>query len=150
MYEFDFSVVFENLDVFVRGALLTLQISCAAMIAGLAVALVTLLARTSGSSVLRWLAGAYIEVIRNTPFLVQIFFFFFALPAIGMRWSPYDAALIAMGINVGAYAIEIIRGGIAVDPKGQIEAGLALGLKPWADLPLHHHEAGAAGHLSRR
>ena len=74
--------------------------------------------------------NAYIELIRNTPFLVQLFFFFFALPAIGLRWSPYTAALVAMVVNLGAYATEIIRAGIESIPKGQIEAGLALSLKP--------------------
>ncbi|MDI1246905.1 MAG: amino acid ABC transporter permease, partial [Rhodoferax sp.] len=61
---------------------------------------------------------------------VQLFFFFFALPAIGLRWSPYTAALTAMVINLGAYATEIIRSGIESIPKGQIEAGLALSLRP--------------------
>ena len=70
------------------------------------------------------MVNAYIEVIRNTPFLVQLFFFFFALPAIGLRWSPYTAALMAMVVNLGAYATEIIRAGIESIPKGQIEAGL--------------------------
>ncbi len=79
---------------------------------------------------MRWLIQAYIELIRNTPFLVQLFFFFFALPAIGLRWSPYTAALTAMVVNLGAYATEIIRAGIESIPKGQIEAGLALSLKP--------------------
>ncbi|HZV92413.1 MAG TPA: ABC transporter permease subunit, partial [Caldimonas sp.] len=71
----------------------------------------------------------YVELIRNTPFLVQLFFFFFALPAIGLRWSAHTAALTAMVVNLGAYATEIIRAGIEAIPKGQIEAGLALNLK---------------------
>ena len=75
--------------------------------------------------------STYIELIRNTPFLVQLFFFFFALPAIGLRWSPQTAALTAMVVNLGAYATEIIRAGIESIPKGQIEAGLALNLKRW-------------------
>src|SRR5690606_7476959 len=70
----------------------------------------------------------YIELIRNTPFLVQLFFFFFALPAVGVRWSPYTAALVAMTVNLGAYATEIVRAGIEAIPRGQIEAGLALNL----------------------
>jgi polar amino acid transport system permease protein len=131
VYEFDFSVVFENLDVFVRGALLTLQISCTAMIAGLAVALVTLLARTSRSGVLRWLAGAYIEVIRNTPFLLQLFFFFFGLPSLGVKMSANVAAFVALTINGGAYAAEILRGGVLSIDRGQREAGRALGLTPF-------------------
>src|SRR5699024_5424898 len=70
-------------------------------------------------------------VIRNTPFLVQIFFIYFGLPAAGIRLDPYYAALLAMVINVGAYTTEIIRAGIESIDKGQLEASFALGLKPW-------------------
>jgi len=93
------------------------------------VAIVCAWAKTGGPAPLRWLVNAYIELIRNTPFLVQLFFFFFALPAIGLRWSAHTAALTAMIVNLGAYATEIIRAGIEAIPKGQIEAGLALNLK---------------------
>ena len=78
------------------------------------------------------LVNAFIEVIRNTPFLVQIFFIYFALPLAGVRFSPTLTAIFALGLNGGAYAIEIIRGGVESIPKGQTEAGLALGL--------HKHE----------
>jgi polar amino acid transport system permease protein len=74
---------------------------------------------------------AYIEIIRNTPFLIQIFFIFFALPALGIRLSPNVAALTALTVNVGAYATEIIRAGIESINRGQVEAGYALGLKRW-------------------
>ena len=69
------------------------------------------------------IVNAYIEVIRNTPFLVQLFFFFFALPAIGLRWSPHTAALTAMVVNLGAYATEIIRAGIESIPEGPDRGG---------------------------
>ncbi|MDN5567569.1 MAG: amino acid ABC transporter permease, partial [Paracoccus sp. (in: a-proteobacteria)] len=74
--------------------------------------------------------GVYVELIRNTPFLIQIFFIYFGLPAIGLSMSPNGAALVALVINVGAYGTEIIRSGIESIPKGQIEAGRALGLNP--------------------
>src|SRR5690606_27134403 len=70
----------------------------------------------------------YVEVIRNTPFLVQIFFVFFGLPALGLRMDANEAALFALVINFGAYGTEIIRAGIESISRGQIEAGLALGL----------------------
>ncbi len=70
----------------------------------------------------------FVELIRNTPFLVQIFFLFFALPFLGIRLSPFITAVIALAINGGAYSIEIIRGGVESVPRGQIEAGAALGL----------------------
>jgi len=96
---------------------------------GLAVAVVCAWAKTSGPQAARWVVNAYIELIRNTPFLVQLFFFFFALPALGLRWSAHSAALVAMVVNLGAYATEILRAGIESIPRGQIEAGLALNLK---------------------
>jgi polar amino acid transport system permease protein len=74
------------------------------------------------------LAIVFVELTRNTPFLVQIYFIFFALPLAGLRLNPTPTAIIALGINGGAYAIEIIRGGVQSISKGQIEAGLALGL----------------------
>ena len=76
----------------------------------------------------RWLVKSFVELIRNTPFLVQIYFIYFALPLAGVRLDPTPTAVIALGINGGAYAIEIIRGGVQSISKGQIEAGLALGL----------------------
>ncbi len=130
MYEFDFSVVSDNIDVFWRGALLTLQISVLSMAAGLAVALVTLMARTSRFKALRVLAKAYVEIIRNTPFLLQLFFFFFGLPSLGIKMSPNVAAFVALSMNGGAYAAEILRGGVLSIDKGQSEAGFALGLSP--------------------
>jgi polar amino acid transport system permease protein len=85
--------------------------------------------KVAGPAPVRWLVDAYIEIIRNTPFLIQIFFIFFALPALGLRLTPNVAALVALTVNVGAYATEIIRAGIESIQKGQVEAGIALGLK---------------------
>lgn len=129
-YTFQFSDVFAAWPLLLKGTWITVQLSLVATVLGLAVAILCAWAKTSGPAPLRWVVQIYIELIRNTPFLVQLFFFFFALPAIGLRWSPYTAALTAMVINLGAYATEIIRAGIESIPKGQIEAGLALSLKP--------------------
>jgi polar amino acid transport system permease protein len=84
--------------------------------------------RDSRFKLVRWLVMAFVELIRNTPFLVQIYFIFFALPLIGVRLNPTPTAIIALGVNGGAYAIEIIRGGVQSIHRGQVEAGLALGL----------------------
>lgn len=129
-YTFRFGPVLEAYGDLLAGAWLTLQLSASAMLLGLVVAIVCAWAKTSGPKPLRWVVECYIEIIRNTPFLVQIFFIFFGLPAAGVRLSPNAAALLAMVINVGAYATEIIRAGIESIHKGQVEAGLALGLKP--------------------
>lgn len=130
-YSFQFADVFAAWPLLLKGTWITIQLSLTATVLGLAVAVLCAWGKTSGPVAVKWLIGAYIELIRNTPFLVQLFFFFFALPAIGLRWSPYTAALVAMVVNLGAYAAEIIRAGIESIPKGQIEAGLALSLKPW-------------------
>ena len=128
-YAFQFADVLAALPLLLKGTWITVQLSLLATALGLVVAILCAWGKTSGPKPLRWAIQAYIELIRNTPFLVQLFFFFFALPAIGLRWSPYTAALTAMVINLGAYATEIIRAGIESIPKGQIEAGLALSLK---------------------
>lgn len=131
-YKFQFGDVFAAWPLLLKGTWTTVQLSLSATVIGLALAILCAWAKTSGPRPLRWLINAYIELIRNTPFLVQLFFFFFALPALGLRWSAHTAALTAMVVNLGAYATEIIRAGIESIPKGQIEAGLALNLK--------HHE----------
>lgn len=128
-YVFQFGDVFAAWSLLLQGTVSTLQLSILAMLMGLVVAVLCAWGKTSGPALLRFVINAYIELIRNTPFLVQLFFFFFALPALGLRWSAYTAALTAMVVNLGAYATEIIRAGIESIPKGQIEAGLALNLK---------------------
>ena len=130
-YTFQFGDVFAAWPLLAKGTWITIQLSMMAMLLGLMVAIVCAWGKTAGPAWLRFIINAYIEVIRNTPFLVQLFFFFFALPALGVRWSPYTAALTAMVVNLGAYATEIIRAGIESIPKGQIEAAMALNLKRW-------------------
>jgi polar amino acid transport system permease protein len=130
MYSFSFQPVFENLDLLLYGAWLTVRLSLMAMAMGLVVSVLGAVAKTSGIRPLRWLVDVYVEIIRNTPFLVQIFFIFFGLPAVGIVMSPNTAALVALVVNVGAYGTEIIRAGIESIPRGQIEAGRALALTP--------------------
>ncbi|MEO1909595.1 MAG: amino acid ABC transporter permease [Paracoccus sp. (in: a-proteobacteria)] len=130
MYQFNFQPVFESLDLLANGAWLTVRLSLMAMILGLVVSVLGAVGKTSGIRPLRFLIDIYVEVIRNTPFLIQIFFIYFGLPAIGLSMSPDSAALLALVINVGAYGTEIIRSGIESIPRGQIEAGRALGLGP--------------------
>ena len=127
-YTFQFGDVFAAWPDLLRGAWLTIRLSLYAMVLGLLVAITCAVGKTGGPRPIRWLINAYIEVVRNTPFLVQIFFVYFGLPAAGIRVSADTAALIAMVVNVGAYATEIIRAGIESIGRGQIEAGLALNL----------------------
>lgn len=128
LYNFNFAPVFESFDLLLVGALLTIQLSCLSMLIGLVVSILCAWGKTSGPAPLRWVIDAYIEIIRNTPFLVQIFFIFFGLPALGLRLSPNQAALLALVVNFGAYGTEIIRAGIESVHRGQVEAGTALGL----------------------
>ncbi len=128
-YTFQFGAVFAAWPLLLQGTWITIQLSFTAMALGLVVAVACAWAKTAGPAPLRAAVNVYVELIRNTPFLVQLFFFFFALPVLGLRWSAHTAALTAMVVNLGAYATEIIRAGIEAIPKGQIEAGLALNLK---------------------
>lgn len=129
-YEFDFTDVFAAWPELLQGMLNSLVLSAMAMAIGMLVAVGGALGKTSGPRPLRLAIDGYIELIRNTPFLVQIFLIFFGLPALGVRLSSDTAALLAMVVNVGAYGIEIVRAGIESIQKGQIEAGKSLGMKP--------------------
>ncbi|MDK1491868.1 amino acid ABC transporter permease [Sinorhizobium sp. 7-81] len=128
MYEFNFTPVLASFDQLLVGAWLTVRLSCAAMLIGLVVSIACAWGKTSGPKILRTVIDGYIEIIRNTPFLVQIFFIFFGMPSLGLRLSPNSAALLALVVNFGAYGTEIIRAGIESIHKGQVEAGWALGL----------------------
>ncbi|MHC5232161.1 amino acid ABC transporter permease [Brucella sp. LJL56] len=128
MYNFNFAPVFASMDKLLVGAWQTIELSCAAMVLGLVVSIICAVGKTSGPKPVRFIIDAYIEIIRNTPFLVQIFFIFFGLPSAGLRLSPNSAALLALVVNFGAYGTEIIRAGIESIHKGQVEAGTALGL----------------------
>ncbi|MEX8518499.1 MAG: amino acid ABC transporter permease [Leptothrix sp. (in: b-proteobacteria)] len=127
-YQFDFGPVIAGWPDLLQGCLGTLGLALAGMLLATAIGIGGVLLRDSRHASWRWLVIGFVEVVRNTPFLVQIYFIFFALPFIGIRLNPTPTAIIALGVNGGAYAIEIIRGGIQAIPKGQIEAGMALGL----------------------
>jgi polar amino acid transport system permease protein len=129
-YEFDFADVFSAWPELLQGMLNSLVLSALAMVIGMIVAVGGALGKTSGPVPLRLVIDGYIELIRNTPFLVQIFLIFFGLPALGIRLTSNTAALLALVVNVGAYGIEIVRAGIESIQKGQIEAGKSLGMRP--------------------
>lgn len=128
-YVFQFNVVWDHFPELLNGARLTIQLSAAAMALGLCLAVICAYGKSAGPKPVRWLVGFYVELIRNTPFLVQIFIFYFSLPALGLRLTANTAALLAMTVNLGAYASEIVRAGIEAVPQGQVEAARALGLK---------------------
>jgi polar amino acid transport system permease protein len=113
---------------FLRAAWLTLQVTLLAFALSLALGLLTALGGTSRVAVLRWIASVYIEAIRNTPVLLQIFIVFFGLPTLGITLDAFTAGVIALGVNVGAYLAEVFRAGIQSVPRGQLEAASILGM----------------------
>lgn len=127
-YAFHFNVVWDHWRELAEGAWLTIQLSAWAMLIGMAVATACAYGKSAGPRPLRWVIATYIEVIRNTPFLVQIFIIYFSLPALGISVGADEAALAAMVVNFGAYGTEILRAGIEAVPHGQIDAAKALGL----------------------
>ena len=126
----DFSVVTEAWPKLLSGMVGTMYLAIAGMILALIIGILGVAILRSQSRISTFLVNAFVEIIRNTPFLIQIYFVFFALPLAGIRLNPTATGIIALGLNGGAYAIEIIRGGVESIPKGQTEAGLALGLHP--------------------
>ncbi len=131
MYEqtLDFGTVWAAFDKLIEGAGLTVLLTVQAIVLGMAIAVAGAWLKTNGRRWPQRAVGGYVEIIRNTPFLLQLYFFFFGLPALGIRLPPTQAALLAMVINLGAYATEIVRAGIESIPHGQTEAGRALGLR---------------------
>jgi polar amino acid transport system permease protein len=128
---FDFGAVLAEWPLLAKGVAWTLGLTAIATFIGMAVGIFAAWARASGPPALRWVVGGYVEGVRNTPFIVQLFFIFFGLPAAGVRLSPETASIIAMVVNLGAYATEIVRAGLEATPKGQIEAAQSLAMDRW-------------------
>jgi polar amino acid transport system permease protein len=129
-YSFQFSIISDNIGLLLAGAWMTVRISLLAIAFGLVIGIFGALFRTSGNKILDWVALAYVEIIRNTPYLIQLFFIFFGLPNLGIKLSAEQAAIFSLAVNFGAYSTEIVRAGVQSIQKGQIEAGLAIGFKP--------------------
>jgi polar amino acid transport system permease protein len=127
---FDFLAVLAQWPLLLKGAAWTLGLTAVSALLGAALGVACAWARGQGPAWLKAVAGGYVELVRNTPFIVQLFFVFFGLPAAGVRLSPELASVIAMVVNLGAYATEIIRAGIEATPRGQIEAAWSLALTP--------------------
>ena len=118
------------LGAIAHGAGTTLLLIACTTVLGIGISILGAVARRSRHRLLRGAVGVYVEVVRNTPFLVQLFFIFFGLPSIGIRLDPIVAAILAMTLNMAAYTTEIIGAGLDAVPSGQREAAAALGLRP--------------------
>jgi polar amino acid transport system permease protein len=123
-----FSDLLQYSDVFLSGLKTTVELTVLTTILGVSLGTLCATARQYGNQASQRIVTVYVELIRNTPFIVQLFFIFFGLPAIGMMLSPWEASMIALTINLGAYSTEIIRAGLSSISKGQIEAAKVLGL----------------------
>ncbi len=128
---FDWNFVLSTLPAFGRAVLVTLQVGAIAIATSLLMALVNASILVWRVPLLQRLVGLYVEVARNTPLLIQLFFIYFALPSVGIRISGFSSAIIAMTFLGGAYLTEVLRAGVEAVPKAQIESGLSIGLSRW-------------------
>src|ERR1035437_5193448 len=125
---YQWTEVFGYLGQLLQAALITLEITLLAFLLAVILGILAALARNSHFRSLRFVAGVYVESIRNTPVLLQVFIAYFAVPSLGIHINSFTAGVIALGINVGAYLAEVFRAGISSVPKGQLEAAGILGL----------------------
>ncbi|MBV8911529.1 MAG: amino acid ABC transporter permease [Acetobacteraceae bacterium] len=128
-FSLHFGPILQRWPDFLGGALLTVELAAISSALGLALAVPLALLRGFGPRAARWLVTSYVELIRNTPLLVQLYLVYFALPKAGLKLDSNQAAIVALSANLAAYAAEIIRAGLAAVPRGQVEAGFSLGLK---------------------
>lgn len=121
------------LPLLLRGVGVTLEITLLASLMAIVLAMLAALAKMSHTRSLRWAANVYIEVFRGTSLLVQLFWLYFVLPLppFNVSMSPFTVAVIGLGLHIGAYGAEVMRGAFASVPRGQIEAAIALNIPPW-------------------
>lgn len=130
-YKLRFTDVLGYQSMIKAGLVATMRISCASFLLGVAIGIVGGYLKTSEKVWARRIAAAYVEFIRNTPALAQLYLVFFGLTSFGMWLEPNVAAVLTLGINCGAYTTEIVRSGIEAVSKGQKEAGLSLGMSQY-------------------
>lgn len=130
-YTFQFQQVWAKFDMLLQGIALTLQLSLVTLAFGVMLGIIAARLLTAGPKPVQMLVRGYVEVIRNTPLLIQLFLVFFGLPALGLRLDANTTAMVALVINMGAYTTEIVRAGIESVHKSQIEAGMSLALTPF-------------------
>jgi polar amino acid transport system permease protein len=127
-YQFDFAAVLDYREQLFSGALHTLGLTAVGASLGVGLGTLGAVSRAWKLKPFDSVFAVYVELIRNTPFLVQLFFIFFGLPAMGLKLGEWQAAIIAMVVNLGAYSTEIIRAGIQAVPRGQLEAAASLAM----------------------
>jgi polar amino acid transport system permease protein len=131
MYNWDFNILWSYRWLLFEGTLVTIALTASIVVLGLLMGLIAGLAQISRFAFLRWVSWAYIELFRCTPLLVQLLWFYYALPILtGIEMSAITAAVLTLSLYGGSFYAEVIRGGIVAIDAGQREAGLALGLTP--------------------
>lgn len=125
---FNYRVILEYMPLYMQCFSATLWLSALGLLGAMLVGIVACAMRLSQSGIVSRIAGVYIESIRSTPLLAQLYFFYFGLPSLGIRLPEPATGVIALTLNSGAYMAEIIRAGVQAIPYGQIEAGVASGL----------------------
>lgn len=128
-YSFRFDVVFTNLDYILMGVFMTMEVTTISILIGLVIGLVSGICRLSKRKFISAPVGAYIEVFRNTPVLVQLMWIYYCLPIfLGFGVSAKTSCILALGVCAGAFMAEIFRAGILSVPRGEVEASRALGM----------------------
>ncbi|MCD7059914.1 amino acid ABC transporter permease [Pelagibacterium xiamenense] len=130
-YQLNFGWLPQYLPVLIDGIGVTIYLMAVGAVLGCLLGTVCAWTRALGPNWARPVVVAYVELIRNTPFMIQLFFIFFGLPSLGVQMSELEAATLAMIVNLGAYSCEIIRAGIQATPRGQFEAGASLAMTPF-------------------
>ncbi|WP_029075991.1 amino acid ABC transporter permease [Kaistia adipata] len=129
-YSFDFVPIWRNFDTLLYGLGIGLSLAALSILIGVVIGGIVAFGLVSKNKPTAWIAGLYVSFIRNIPILLVIFFMFFALPQLGIRFSKITSFVAALSIYAGANLAEVFRGGLQAIPKGMTEAGLAVGLRP--------------------
>lgn len=127
----DFALIKQVFPFFLEAAWVTIQLSVLTTVLGLILGALATSARMSRSRILRGIAAVYVSVIRGTPALIQLFLLYFGGPQIGIQLTAFWAGVIGLGVNIGAYMSETMRGAIMSVDRGQTEAARAIGLSRW-------------------
>ena len=133
---FDVRLIVDSVPFLLKGALYTVQVSVLAIVFGLVLGWTLGLIAVAGPRWLRAVAWAYVQFIRGTPLLVQIFLIYFGLPAFGVNIPPFWSGVVALGLNSGGFQAEIVRAGIESIDRGQSEAARSIGMSAWQALLL--------------
>jgi His/Glu/Gln/Arg/opine family amino acid ABC transporter permease subunit len=131
---FDFSLIVQSIPFLLRGAVYTVQVSVLAIVFGLVLGWLLGLAAVSGVPALSAVSWAYVQFIRGTPLLIQIFLIYFGLPVLGINIPAFWSGVVALGLNSGGFQAEIVRAGIESIDRGQTEAARSIGMSRFKTL----------------